>query len=100
MANHSDEDLLAPRPADPVTLAPGRPPESDAKPEPLVRVTVRDGTQVALEGTVYPGGSTLDAPDSLAAEWIAYGWVTAAAKAAPPKAAPTKAKPAKATRAR
>ena len=51
----------------------------------MTTVVVSDPYQVALNGTVYGPGSTVeDVPDEVAAEWHANGWVE---KPEPKKAA-------------
>lgn len=42
------------------------------------RYTVAEGTQVHHEGKLYGAGEKLDAPDKLAAQWLARGYVTEA----------------------
>ncbi len=63
------EDFLAPSPVDAAAKA--------GKPEPSVKVTVAQWTQIGHDGVVYRGGETFAAPASLAATWVAYGWAVA-----------------------
>lgn len=43
-----------------------------------VEVKVSAPFQVVLEGKAYAPGETLEAPPSVATQWIAYGWVAPA----------------------
>ncbi len=57
----------------------GKPTTGQPSPE-LVTVTVRGGTQVAHQGVVHPGGSTVQVPADVAERWQRYGFLAATAE--------------------
>jgi hypothetical protein len=40
----------------------------------LVRVKVSDGTQVSVDGTTFPSGAEVQAPEAIAERWVVRGW--------------------------